>query len=422
MARRAGNTGMAIVTARRGRDGVGWAGWQASGPGRHGRGGDASLPSRWTTCAGMRWRAACSRRPRCRAPSRLGFVQADPIRAPARAQDLTLRHRVRDYRAGDLERRYPRLAVEEDFFVNYGFLPRATQQLMHPRTPRTRLAEGALGAGAGGAGVRARARRGAPARGRRAVRARQDHATGSAASSNASTQLLDGMHYRGLLRVARREGGTRLYAGARGPGARADPTRARPLVDVVLAKYAPLPERSLGGAGEPPGAGRAAMARRTARRAARCWGAPAAGEVDGLRWYWPAGENPASRRHRIDEQRAPARALRPGGVGPPPLRALLGLGLPLRGLHAGAAARARLLRAAAAVARPGRSAGATWGGRRPLRCQQRLRHLGEALAALARGDPGRPVRSSAAKRRRLATPTLCGKRRTSTWSLVLSPT
>ena len=40
-----------------------------------------------------------------RAIGRLGFVQADPIRAPARAQDLTLRHRVRGYRAGDLERR-----------------------------------------------------------------------------------------------------------------------------------------------------------------------------------------------------------------------------------------------------------------------------------------------------------------------------
>ena len=72
-----------------------------------------------------------------KAIERLGFVQADPIRAPARAQDLTLRHRVRDYRAGDLERRYPRLAVEEDFFVNYGFVPRATQALMHPRTART---------------------------------------------------------------------------------------------------------------------------------------------------------------------------------------------------------------------------------------------------------------------------------------------
>ena len=44
-----------------------------------------------------------------RAIDRLGFVQADPIRAPARAQDLTLRHRVDGYRAGDLERRYAAL-------------------------------------------------------------------------------------------------------------------------------------------------------------------------------------------------------------------------------------------------------------------------------------------------------------------------
>ena len=36
-----------------------------------------------------------------RAIERLGFVQADPIRAPARAQDLTLRHRVAGYRAGE---------------------------------------------------------------------------------------------------------------------------------------------------------------------------------------------------------------------------------------------------------------------------------------------------------------------------------
>ena len=49
---------------------------------------------------------------------RLGFVQADPIRAPARAQDLTLRHRVKDYRAGDLERRYAQLPIEEDCLVN----------------------------------------------------------------------------------------------------------------------------------------------------------------------------------------------------------------------------------------------------------------------------------------------------------------
>src|ERR1043165_8658053 len=68
-----------------------------------------------------------------RALDRMGFVQADPIRSPARAQDLILRHRVKGYRAGGLERGYERLGLEEDFFVNYGFLTRRVQALMHPR-------------------------------------------------------------------------------------------------------------------------------------------------------------------------------------------------------------------------------------------------------------------------------------------------
>ena len=38
-----------------------------------------------------------------RALHKMGFVQADPIRSPARAQDLILRHRVRAYRVGDLD-------------------------------------------------------------------------------------------------------------------------------------------------------------------------------------------------------------------------------------------------------------------------------------------------------------------------------
>src|SRR6185437_1120627 len=71
-------------------------------------------------------------------------------------------------------------------------------------------------------------------------------------SSNASTQLLDVMHYRGLLRVARREGGTRLYVARRpaAPGPAADPAHAGErmdaLVDVVVRKYAPLPAATLG--------------------------------------------------------------------------------------------------------------------------------------------------------------------------------
>src|ERR1043166_9264602 len=65
---------------------------------------------------------------------RMGFLQADPIRGPARAQDLILRDRVNNYHAGDLERRYTSLDVAEDFFVNYGYVTRRLQALMHPRS------------------------------------------------------------------------------------------------------------------------------------------------------------------------------------------------------------------------------------------------------------------------------------------------
>jgi uncharacterized protein YcaQ len=239
-----------------------------------------------------------------KAIARLGFVQADPIRAPARAQDLTLRHRVEGYRAGDLERRYPRLPIEEDCFVNYGFLPRATQALMHPRTPRR----------AWSAARKAQAEAVLDfVRERGTVHPREvdqhfGHGrarNGFGGNSKASTQLLDDMHYRGLVRIAARAGGVRLYA-AREPAAAArdagDPVAVAAaldaLVDVAVAKYAPLPERSLGElvshlrAGVPQWAGEraAALARARARLASA--------RVEGSNWYWPAGENPASRRHR----------------------------------------------------------------------------------------------------------------------------
>ena len=228
---------------------------------------------------------------------RLGFVQADPIRAPARAQDLTLRHRVADYRAGDLERRYPRLDIEEDFFVNYGFLPRDTQALMHPRQARERWPA-----------ARERQARAVLdfVRERGVVHPREVDAAfahGKALNwfggrSNASTQLLDGMHYRGLLRIARREGGVRLYAARDPHHPAADPAAAMDaLVDVIVQKYAPLPAGSLSALvsqlrdGAPQWAHeRRAAFTRAASRLPSAW-------VDGTRWYWPDGENPASRRH-----------------------------------------------------------------------------------------------------------------------------
>ena len=237
-----------------------------------------------------------------RAIARLGFVQADPIRAPARAQDLTLRHRVKGYRAGDLERRYPRLPIEEDYFINYGFLPRATQALMHPREARRawsaaqwRQAEAVL------AFVRERG-----AVHPREVDAHFAHGKTTnwfGGSSNASTQLLDGMHYRGLLRVVRRDGGVRVYAAREATPPPEDVAAAfDTLVDVVVRKYAPLPAASLNqwisylGLGAPQWRGERHAAQARARQRL------ASAEVAGSLWYWPADENPASRRHRVAEE------------------------------------------------------------------------------------------------------------------------
>ena len=237
-----------------------------------------------------------------RAIRRLGFVQADPIRAPARAQDLTLRHRVVDYHAGDLERRYSRLPIEEDFFVNYGFLPREHHALMHPRasvgkwtTARTKNARAVLDF--------IREHRAVHPRAVNAHFAQGKVTNWFGGSSNASTHLLDDMHYRGLLRVARREAGTRIYAiRCAPPQVNVLPAGDRfdALVDIVMAKYAPLPAASLGqllrllcrGVPQWTSQRAPALVRAKARFAHL--------RVAGIDWYWPPDESPSSTRWRPD--------------------------------------------------------------------------------------------------------------------------
>ena len=241
-----------------------------------------------------------------RALARLGFVQADPLRAPARAQDLTLRHRVKGYVAGDLERRYPRLPIEEDFFVNYGFLGSEQHALMHPRAARKRWSPARKAKA--DAVLRFVRERGAVHP--REVDAHFNHGKVTnwfGGSSNASTELLDAMHYRGLLRVARRDGGTRIYAAREAwpeHGDRAS-SRARmdALVDVILATYAPLPALTFNtlvyrlrfAAPQWEGDTRRALADAKQR--------VGHARVDGIDWYWPAGEDPGSLRRRGDDSR-----------------------------------------------------------------------------------------------------------------------
>ena len=191
-----------------------------------------------------------------RALQQMGFVQADPIRAPARAQDLILRHRVKNYRAGDLERRYTSLDIEEDSFVNYGYVTRSLQTLMHPRTNARAPIDGIRFSWVFGQKKQAKLLFDF-VRERGVVHPREvdEHFSHGrvtnywGGSSNATTHLLDAMHYAGLLRIVRREKGIRIYATHRHEsvprGAAERRARIDALVDVVVRIYAPLPAGSL---------------------------------------------------------------------------------------------------------------------------------------------------------------------------------
>ena len=239
-----------------------------------------------------------------RAIARLGFVQADPMRAPARAQDLILAQRVKDYRVGELERRYPRLAIEEAFFVNYGFLPRETLALLHPRdAPRSWDAGMQAQAQEVLAFVRQRGRTHP-----RDVQAHFDHGRIKrwGGALNASTHLLEGLHYRGLLRVTRREAGTRVYQAIERPPQDDSPAarlaRAGQLLDMVVQLYAPLPAASLSYLcgllrhGVPHLTSEARQVQEQAKSRY------AHAQIDGLLWFWPQDEQPVAVRH-LDDNR-----------------------------------------------------------------------------------------------------------------------
>jgi hypothetical protein len=224
----------------------------------------------------------------------LGFVQADPIRAPARAQDLILMQRVHRYRAGDLELHYPSLDVEEDMIHNYGFMPRTVQLLLHPREAEmlqiphdvpdlsVRVLQFVHEQG--------------PVHPRDLAthfgRATMGNYWGG--TSNATTRILDRLHFCGKLRIVGRDKGTRIYGVAdhlappEGNLSRTE--QAHGLVQLLLNLYAPLPVQSLGylvsliGYGAPhlKAELRTALKNIEAQRA----------KIDTLTYLWPDGEAP----------------------------------------------------------------------------------------------------------------------------------
>jgi uncharacterized protein YcaQ len=230
---------------------------------------------------------------------RLGFVQADPIRAPARAQDLILRHRVVGYRAGDLERDYPQLELEEAWFHVYGFLPRQVASLLHPRVarPLSKLDRQVLEAVAATPAMHPNEL--AAQFGRRRV------INGWGGYSKATKRALERLHFQGHLRIAGRESGIRLYAVTAPPmePAAAASIRLRQQIRVAAELLAPVPETSLSAVAArlrralPRAADHRAILREMLRE-----GELEKHTIEGLAYLWPAGpvrEDEPERRVRF---------------------------------------------------------------------------------------------------------------------------
>ena len=174
------------------------------------------------------------------AVERLGFVQADPIRSPARAQDLILRHRVDRYRLGDLDEQYPNLDLEEDVVYAYGFVTRRVWHLLQPRKT-------------GGLGIlEKKVLNAVSERGETHPRELQIHLgkrrviNAWGGYSAATTQTLETLRHRGLLRIVRRENGVRIYGPARPFDVSLTPIqRLERLILQVASVLSPSPEKTL---------------------------------------------------------------------------------------------------------------------------------------------------------------------------------
>ena len=203
---------------------------------------------RCADCAHTPWRARCGRRRHSpRRIGALGFVQLDPIRAPARAADLILRHRVDGLSRRRSRPRVSRAAAGRGLraclrrHAARRVAVAASARRAPPASRRTRASA------AGGAHPRAcgGARRDAPARSRGA-RPHADRRTAGAAhrrrrpACSRRCTIAASSRWRAAPTASRC---TRWRRPSSPP--LAAPVRARAILSLLLDLYAPLPEPTL---------------------------------------------------------------------------------------------------------------------------------------------------------------------------------
>lgn len=224
----------------------------------------------------------------------LGFVQIDPITAPATAQDLILRHRVADYQKGDMERAYPELVMEEAYFINHGYVSRELAAMLWSNKPMSDSLRNMIGRDE----MIAQVLQFAHDNGGEVLPKVLNVHIGSKSVANAwggqgqeGTHIVQRMHSMGMLRITRREKGVRVYGL---PVAVRVDVAAVVVVDValdVLAQvYAPFTKRSLTSmcrlltSNRPDLKAAVQMALRSLDEKFN------SADVEGVRWYWPHGE------------------------------------------------------------------------------------------------------------------------------------
>ncbi|MFD4404773.1 DNA glycosylase AlkZ-like family protein [Nocardia sp. NPDC058499] len=256
------------------------------------------MSSAWLRANAVSWSLPRTPETLAGALADMEFVQADPIRAPARAQDLILRQRVRGYRAGDLDRRYRELGIDEDIVYAYGYTVPRLRPILHPRR-HPRATNGAYPHDTHSAEVLEFVRE----RGVVHPRELQEHfghrgvVNAWGGTSSATTVLLEELHRYGLLRVADRVSGIRRYEAAPAPEEPEwDPAARRRALALRIARtLAPAAESTLTATvnravrpiGDATGSATIRELRATGELAART--------VDGVRYLWPADLVPTDR-------------------------------------------------------------------------------------------------------------------------------
>lgn len=232
---------------------------------------------------------------RCTSPAQVldtfGFLQYDPIRRPARAQDLMLFQRVDGYQAGDMDRYYPGSGLEEDTLHVYGVMRPEVRRLVHPRplpgNPGERYRPTGLAAD-----ILAAVRDVGAVHPRdlaRSFEARQAVNAWGGMSAH-TTRILEELHFYGLIRVCGRINGVKVYAPATPPEYELAPQQRLDRLTLRVARLlAPIPAASLGSALSQlqRKAGRLGNGNRAVTELLRA-GLLRAERIDGAEYLWPA--------------------------------------------------------------------------------------------------------------------------------------